>query len=394
MGFDVNRLRDFSRAFWLLWAVAVIGWAGRISLPFLTLYMTKQAGFSTGEAGVVLGVFGIGGVISVLLSGTLIDKLGAKPVLLITLLGTAVFCFLLAGANSPVTIGVSVLLLGLFSQAMTPSYSTTISDIVRPDQLRTAFSMMAIGQNVGFMVLPVVAGILGSISFRLVYLMEGSLCLIAALIVQFGVKKSISSRGHASLSFWKSLSGLKVVLRDRYFVVFVVQNIVFMMIYMQSQTTLPLVMEGQGFPPEQYGLLLSINGLLVVVMQLPADSVVGRLRRRLMLPFSSGLLAVGVLLQVGAVTFWLYVVCLVIWTAAELINMPVVYAESVRLAAEGYTGRYVALFSLSLSFSTIIGGALGGLILEHLGRSALWAAMGGLAILLGLWRFASFNKTR
>lgn len=356
--------------------------------------MTQQAQFSPATAGALLGAFGVGGVISVLLSGTLIDRLGAKPVLLMTLAGTTVFCFLLATARSPILIGVSVLLLGLFSQAMTPSYSTTLAQVVRPDLLRTGFSMMVIGQNIGFTALPVIAGYLGKVSYRLVYLMEGGLCLIAAFVVLFGVKHVAAHKDAASTSFFASLTGLGVVLKDRYFVIFVVQNIVFMMIYMQSQTTLPLVMESQGFPPEQYGLLLSVNGLLVVTMQLPADSLVSRLRRKLMLPLSSVVLAVGVAMQVTAVTFWLYVFCLVIWTAAEFINMPVTHSEAVRLSAQGFTGRYVALFSLSLSLATIFGGMIGGFVFEYLGRNALWYIMGGAAILLGFWRWKSHDDER
>lgn len=356
--------------------------------------MTQQAGFSAATAGALLGAFGVGGLISVMLSGTLIDRLGAKPVLLITLLGTSLFCGLLASANSPFLIGISVLLLGLFSQAMTPSYSTTLARVVRPEQLRTGFSMMVIAQNVGFTVLPVIAGFLGKVSYRLVYVMEGGLCLIAALIVLFGIRHVSNTTPDAPSSFWAALGGLKRVFSDRYFVIFVAQNIIFMMIYMQSQSTLPLVMDAQGFPPEQYGMLLSVNGLLVVTMQLPADSIVNRFKRKLLLPIASVLLAIGVMLQVTAMTFWLYVICLVIWTMAEFINMPVTHAESVRLAPSGFTGRYVALFSLSLSLATILGGMLGGFIFEFFGSTALWFSMGGAALALAVWRLLSFNPAR
>src|SRR5690554_5849783 len=101
-------------SFWGLWFISAVGWAGRFVVPFLTLYMTVHAGYSATMAGVVMSMFGLGGVVAVIAAGVLIDRLGARTMLIASLTGTGVVSTLLAVLDADrLVVALLVLLLGV-----------------------------------------------------------------------------------------------------------------------------------------------------------------------------------------------------------------------------------------------------------------------------------------
>ena len=63
--------------------------SGTMVLPFMTLYML-QRGYTIGQAGIVMGLFGLGAVAGAYLGGKLTDRIGFYRVQLFTLLGGGV----------------------------------------------------------------------------------------------------------------------------------------------------------------------------------------------------------------------------------------------------------------------------------------------------------------
>ena len=69
-------LKGMPRGVWVLFATTLVNRAGTMVLPFLVLYLTRDLGFTAGQAGAVLFVYGVGAFISAALSGRLSDALG------------------------------------------------------------------------------------------------------------------------------------------------------------------------------------------------------------------------------------------------------------------------------------------------------------------------------
>lgn len=57
------------RHFWYIWTALLLNRAGGFVVITLTLYLTTQRGLAESQAGVVVGMFGAGGAVGVLLTG-------------------------------------------------------------------------------------------------------------------------------------------------------------------------------------------------------------------------------------------------------------------------------------------------------------------------------------
>src|ERR1700733_309593 len=91
-----NAYRGLSRSTWLLSLVMLVNRSGTMVIPFMTIYLTSPSmGYSIGQAGLVMGIFGLGAICGGLLGGRLTDKYGFHRVQLVTLTGGGImFMFL------------------------------------------------------------------------------------------------------------------------------------------------------------------------------------------------------------------------------------------------------------------------------------------------------------
>jgi len=77
----VDSFRGFRREVWLLAAITFINRAGSMVIPFLSLYLTTNEGYSLEQVGWVMSCFGLGSVLGSWLGGRLTDMLGFYAVL-------------------------------------------------------------------------------------------------------------------------------------------------------------------------------------------------------------------------------------------------------------------------------------------------------------------------
>src|SRR4026209_1099501 len=89
-----SRLEAFSEGlpptYWLLWSGTLINRLGGFVIPFLTLYLTSQRDVPVSQAALMVSLFGAGSFLSQLIGGELTDRLGRRPVMLMSFLVTPV----------------------------------------------------------------------------------------------------------------------------------------------------------------------------------------------------------------------------------------------------------------------------------------------------------------
>ena len=83
-----------SKSVWLLSLIMLINRSGAMVLPFMTLYLTKDLGFTLTAAGWVMGAYGLGSITGAYVGGYLTDKYGYYHIQLYSLLLSV--CFLVA----------------------------------------------------------------------------------------------------------------------------------------------------------------------------------------------------------------------------------------------------------------------------------------------------------
>jgi len=106
---------DLPPTYWYLWFGILINRLGSFVIPFLTLYLTSQRGVSVSQAALTVSLFGAGSFAAQLAGGELADRLGRRPVLLMSLFIAPVSMVALGFANSLPLIAFFTLILGFFT---------------------------------------------------------------------------------------------------------------------------------------------------------------------------------------------------------------------------------------------------------------------------------------
>lgn len=133
-----------------------------------------------------------------------------------------------------------------------------------------------------------------------------------------------------------------------------------------------------------YGALISLNGLLVVLLELPVASVTQRLRPRRVMAVGFLLLGAGFALTSVATSIPLLAACVFVWTIGEITYMPVAGAYVADIAPPQMRGRYHGAWGLTFGIAFVVGPTLG-TMLYGVNPTALWLgclAVGALAAAL------------
>lgn len=168
------------------------------------------------------------------------------------------------------------------------------------------------------------------------------------------------------------VASVGALLRDRVFLVFVLAMTMFMAVYFQSVTTLPIVMATAGFSVPSYGALLAINGALLCLFQIPFVRVLERIRTTTILGWAVGLSIAGYLVQALATQWWHYATAVVLWTLGELGVFPVAATIAADLAPPHLTATYQGMNALMSTTGHMLAALVGGLLLTALGARGLW----------------------
>ncbi|MFE9427115.1 MDR family MFS transporter [Kitasatospora sp. NPDC006697] len=368
-------------AFWWLWTSTLVNRLGGFVVTFLALYLTAVRGYSAGYAGAVASLYGLGSAIASLTGGVLADRIGRRPTILAAQTLTALSTAALGFSRGQLAIAAVAFLTGLSGNAARPAISAVIADVVPATDRVRAFSLNYWAINIGFGVSAAVAGLIAVHGYLLLFLADAATTLACALVVFAKVPESrpAAAAAPAAERVAAPRVSLATVFRDGRFIALVSMTFLFAMVMQQGSTTLAVVMGRAGLSTTQYGLVIGLNGLLIVLLQIPVTRLIqGRDRARLLM--AGALLAGwGVALAAFAGSSALFFAFTVaVWTVGEIIQMPSNMSLVAELSPAHARGRYQGVASLAWSAASFLGPLLGGLLLDGAGADAVW---GGCALL-------------
>ncbi|MEV1143812.1 MFS transporter [Micromonospora sp. NPDC049799] len=370
------------KTFWYLWAGTLINRLGSFVLVFLAIYLTLERGFSATQAGLVLGLWGVGGAIGTTVGGTLTDRWGRRPTLLTAHLGAATMMLALGFARPLWAVALGAFLLGTFAEAARPAFGAMMIDVVpEKDRLR-AFSLNYWAINLGFACAAILAGLAAEVGYLLLFAVDAATTLATALIIFFRVGETRRASTTAARKGGPAPAGaLRTILADRVFLGFVVLNLFSALVFLQHISMLPIAMGESGLSPATYGSVIALNGILIVAGQLFVPRLIRGRSRSHVLALAAVVMGVGFGLTAFAETAWFYGVTVLIWTLGEMLNSPSNATLIAELSPAALRGRYQGTFSLSWQVAGATAPVLGGLVREQSGNATLWlgcAAVGGL----------------
>ncbi|MYS23381.1 Predicted arabinose efflux permease, MFS family [Streptomyces sp. DvalAA-14] len=358
--------------FWWLWTSTLINRLGGFVVTFLALYLTVQRGYSPSYAGLVAALYGLGGAGGAVLGGALADRVGRRRTLLAAQVGTALGTAVLGLVADPLGIAAVAALLGLTASASRPALQAMIADLVPAADRVRAFSLNYWAVNVGFGVSAAAAGFIAAEGYLWLFLGDALTTLLCAVVVFAKAKETLVAASRRDRD--PAAAGLTLldVVRDRRFMALVVFTFLLGSVEQQGNSTLAIDMGAHGLSARQFGLVAAINGLVIVLLQLPLTRALRRYASGTLLGVGSCVLAWGFGLTAFAASVGFYAFTVVIWTLGEIVHAPASMSAVADLAPATARGRYQGMFTLSWSAAAFAGPLVGGLTLDHLGSNAVW----------------------
>ena len=366
------------RPFWLLFIGTLINRIGGFVVPFLTLYLTNERGISISQAGLIVSLFGAGSFIAQFVGGELTDRLGRKPMMLTSFLITPLFVIVMGLTNNIAIITICTFLVGLFTDLYRPAVSAAVADIVPAEDRPRAYGYIFWAINLGFAASAILAGFLARYSYFYLFLGDGLTTLLFGLLILFFFHETRPLEAAHHTSHTSSAERIRQLTSAPILLWFTFITLFFGLIYMQGNVTLPIDMASHGLGPEQYGMAVSVNGILIVFLTIPITAMAVKWPRFPTISFAIVLAATGFGFTAFANSLPLYALSVGIWTLGEIGVSAVAPAIIADLSPVELRGLYQGVFGSTWGLSFFIGPILGGWVLETFGAGTLW---GGCFIL-------------
>lgn len=342
------------RPVWVLFAGTLVNRLGGFVLFFLILYL-RQKGYSVPQAGLALSAYGVGGVAAAFIGGHLADRIGRRNTIVVSMFLSSATVLALSQEQALSTVVVVTALTGLSAELYRPAASALVADLTAPGERVTAFAVYRIAVNLGVAVGPAMGGFLVDRSFFSLFVIDAVTSALFALIALFALP---NTRGEPATG-GKPRGSVRVILEDRGFLVFLAASLLGSIVFMQFNGTLPLQIRAHGFPNSLYGIMMSINGALVLIFELPLSSLTRRRPAPGVMALGLLLIGLGFSLTGANASPVALIVAVIVWTSGEIVFVPVAAAYVANIAPGDMRGRYQGMWAGTWSASHILAPALG-----------------------------------
>lgn len=367
---------EFPLKFWMLVLASFIDVIGStLIFPFFALYITQKFGVGMTQAGVLLGIFSISGLVGSIIGGALTDKFGRRGIMLFGLVFSG-FSSITMGLVGKLYVfyGLAVVV-GLLSNIAGPARQAMVADLLPETQRSEGFGILRVAANISWIIGPSIGGFLASKSYLLLFVLDALLSLITAIIIYKLIPetKPETSEEKEQESLLETVVGYRLVIRDTAFIAYLVVSMLMIIVYQQLYSTLSVYLRDvHGVPTQGYGLLLSLNAGLVVLTQFWITRKSKRFSPMLMMALGTGLYMIGFTMYGFVTVYFLFVVAMLIITVGEMIVVPVGQALAARFAPEDMRGRYMAFYGLSFTVPQTVGPWAAGVILDNYNPNWVW----------------------
>jgi MFS family permease len=359
-----------------------------LAYPFLFIYLHNVRGIPLATAGLIVGTNSAVGLVAGPIAGTLVDRVGGKVTLTVSLwLMTIGFCGYVF-VHEPWQGFLASAIAGAGNGGFWPSQSSLIAGLTPQHQRHQAFAMQRVMMNLGIGLGGLAGGLIATTSeprtFTILFLGDAATFVLYSLFL-LRVPQPELRRREAD----RPPGGYRDVLRNRVFVGVVGLNFVFIAAGMAQLETLPVYAKNEaGVTERGIGLLFFLNTLVIVLTQLPMARLLEGHRRMRTLAVLGVVWAGGLLIvpfagmSDGATALLLLAVTFCVIGVGECLHGTVQAPLVTDLADHTLIGRYMAASAFSWGVGFAVGPAVGGIVLEH-APNALWPAAAAICLTAG-----------
>ncbi|TCP55410.1 putative MFS family arabinose efflux permease [Tumebacillus sp. BK434] len=373
----MHRLRSYFQAYHpivhsILFGTCMARLASGMSMPFLALYLARELELSPALIGLTIGLGMFCEMIGGFIGGTLSDRFGRQRIMMTALyLWTLVFtCY--AFATELWMFLLLTALQGLSRAFYEPVGQALLSDLTTPEQRYRVFTLRYTFNNLGWAIGPIIGALLGMSAGAGAFLITGGVYLVFALIMQgmfsrFAITK-LQGAGKEVVTFRKAAA---TVWGDKALLLFILGSIMGTLCYSQITTNLSQHVGGLAGGVTLFGVLLTVNASVVVLLQLPLSSWAEKRTPLQTIWIGNLFYAAGFAGFAYADSWTGMILSMAVFTIGEVLCFPAGSVLLDRLAPDGMRGTYFGTQSFKY-LGTSIGPWLGGVVLVGSGAEALF----------------------
>jgi MFS family permease len=400
--FMINRFRktfaEYPPQFWLMGSGLLISSAGSSLIwPFLMIYVSEKHSLSLSTDSTQITIQAATGLFTSFIAGAVADRLGRKPVMVISLAVNGLGYLFMSQAHTFLGFALLMFVMGASNPLYQVGADAMLADLILPKQRTNAYAIVRMINNAGIAIGPAVGGFLAARSYTYAFVGAASGMLIYSLLLFFRARETLARSYHPEKRpAREALGGYERVFHDRPYIIFALLVGVGL-IAPSMLWSLMAVYAKQNFNLSEslYGWLPTTNALMCVFVQLFVTRITRRFRP---LPVA----AIGMLtyaLGVGSVAlmksfqgFW---ASMVVMTFGELILIPTVSKYIADLAPVDMRGRYMSFYWFAWGIARATAPLIGGFLNDAISPRAIW--IGGFTIglvsAIGLTIFYKFRSS-
>jgi MFS family permease len=366
----------FPKRFWVVVGVHFIDKiGGTLVFPFFALYITSKFSVGMTEAGVLLGILALSGIVGSVVGGALTDRLGRRKPILFGLVFSALSSLALGSVNHFAWLFPLAVMVGLFSDVGGPAHGAMIADVLAPEQRQEGFGILRVVGNMAWLVGPTVGGFVARTSFFALFVIDAVIsCLVAVLFYSFmpetRPERHDSRRDERLLQTFRNYGD---VLRDRAYVGFLLAGVLMGIVYVQMYNSLSVYLRDvHGIQPQGYGFLLTASAITVICFQFWMMRAIKTRPQFLMMAVGTLFYMIGFGMFGVVSVYWLFVTAVVIITIGEMIVIPTSQTIAAGFAPSHMRGRYMAAYGVCVSLPAAVGPAAAGVVIDNYNPNFLW----------------------
>ncbi len=374
------------RNIWVLSIAMFINRSGSMVLLFTSLYLTKELHFTIAEAGLALSFYGIGSVLGSYAGGWLTDRYHFYNIMFYSLISSGFILLLLLAAKTPIFISSVIFIYAFAADIFRPANSKAIAAYSSPENRTRSVSLVRLAVNLGFSVGPAVGGFIALyLGYKLLFVIDAITSVAAAgLLFMYLPKKELEQSKVTSAEIKDSSPS---AYRDIPYLVFILLVALYGVCFFQLFASVPQYFDTVcHYSEDTIGLLLGLNGLLVVLIEMPLVTYLEKEKKLfryiiigvLCLPVSFAILKFGEGMLLPAIAYT------VIITLSEIYAMPFMMNYSLSRPKKERQGQYSALYSIAYGISNIVAPVLGLGLANHYGFNILFYVLIGLSIVAAI----------
>jgi DHA1 family tetracycline resistance protein-like MFS transporter len=361
--------------YWTIWTTVALDLVGfGIVVPILGRY-AERFGANGLQVGLMFASFSVAQMVFAPILGRISDKVGRKPVIVFSLIGTAVGSFVTGAAGALWVLFLGRILDGA-SGASVAVAQGAVADIAPPEQRARLMGMLGAAFGVGFVVGPALGGLAALGGPHVPFYLAGTIAAVNAVAAMIRLPETKPDTSHITEKSQRG-SALSPALRR-----FAIVGFLSMLGFAGFEATFSIWGQKQfGFTEGSASIVFVFVGVTLVAVQ---GGLIGPLTERLgsrkLLRIGLSLVAAGLLL-LGVTTTWpMLFVALFLLSIGQGVSGPSGGALVAELAPVERRGEAIGYQQSTAAFGRVAGPVMAGALFDHVGINSQFLVSGMLIV--------------